>query len=287
MDRPDAARPPREASGTAVGVAVLRAAHMLIDGEPKILDDPVSPRLFDAAMLDLIRADLRLHDPGARALRSHVVVRSRYAEDRFRDAAARGVRQFVALGAGLDTFAYRQPAWTRDAMIFEVDHPASQQHKRERLEASGIETPPNVRYAGCDLDTVPPAQALDAAGFDPGRPAFVSMLGVTMYLAHGAVDAVFAWCRSLAPGSELVFTYARPPAPGDEDVLADRAAAMGEPWRTRIGHEQLEARFRELGFPPWEFVAAPLLAERYFVGRTDGLPAPRRASIVVVETRAP
>jgi len=283
MDDPDAAQLPREASGTAVGVAVLRAAHMLVDGEPKILDDPVSPDLFDHAMLDAIRADMRLRDPRALALRSHVLVRSRYAEDRFRDAAARGVRQYVALGAGLDTFAYRQPAWTHGAKLFEVDHPSSQRHKRERLDAGGVEIPPNLRFVPCDLDARAPGDALRAAGFVIDQPAFVSMLGVTMYLAPEAADALFVWVSTLATGSEMVFTYARPPAPGDEDALADRAAAMGEPWRTRIGHEQLEARFRELRFARWEFVPASLLAERYFRDRTDGLPAPRKGSIVVVE----
>jgi O-methyltransferase involved in polyketide biosynthesis len=101
----------REASGTAVGVAILRAAYMPIDGEPKILDDPVSPRLFDAPVLEGIRADPgRLRTPGALALRSHVLVRSA-AMPRTGCAGAyqRGVRQCVMLGAGLDTFAYRQP----------------------------------------------------------------------------------------------------------------------------------------------------------------------------------
>jgi methyltransferase (TIGR00027 family) len=284
MDESGRAPVEREASGTAVGVALLRAAHQLIDGEPRILDDPVSPRLFDAAVLDGIRADPgRLRAPGALALRSHVLVRSRYAEDRFQAAAARGVRQYVALGAGLDTFAFRQPGWARGAVFFEVDHPASQRHKRERLAAAGVETPPNVRFVGHDLDAGAPGDALHAAGFAAHEPAFVSMLGVTMYLSPQAVDAVLAWAAGLAKGSEMVFTFSRPPAPGDDDTLAERAAALGEPWRTRIGHEQLQERFAELGFARWEFASAGLLAERYFRDRTDDLPAPRRSAMVVVE----
>src|SRR3954468_19471639 len=112
----------REASGTAAGVAMLRAAHQLIDGEPKILDDRVSLRLLapGAAEAILREAD-RLRGPGATALRSHVLARSRYAEDRLADAAGRGVRQAVALGAGLDTFAHRQPEWARALRIYEVD----------------------------------------------------------------------------------------------------------------------------------------------------------------------
>lgn len=283
MTEPSDASATRDASGTAVGVAVLRAAHQLIDGEPKILDDPVSPRLFYPEVLDGLRADPRLRDPRAVALRSHVLVRSRWAEDHFRDAAARGVRQHVSLGAGLDTFAYRQPEWAREATFYEVDHPASQRHKRDRLAAAGIPVPPNVRYVGHDLDAGAPGDALRAAGFAADEPAFLSMLGVTMYLSPGAVDAVLAWAATLAKGSELVLTFSRPRDPDEDDTLAERAAQAGEPWRTRIGHEQLQARFAELGFARWEFVPSWLLAERYYRDRTDGLAAPRRSSMVAVE----
>ncbi|HET7233216.1 MAG TPA: class I SAM-dependent methyltransferase [Longimicrobium sp.] len=190
---------------------------------------------------------------------------------------------YVALGAGLDTFAYRQPRWASGATLFEVDHPASQRHKRQRLATAAVEIPPNLRFVGCDLDAEAPGGALRASGFVASEPAFVSMLGVTMYLAPGAVDAVFAWVASLARGGELVFTWSRPPAPGDEDALAEHAAAIGEPWRTRLTPDQMQDRFAERGFRRWEFVPVALLAERYFRDRTDGLPAPRKASIVRVE----
>src|SRR4051812_28953505 len=105
----------RVSSKTAAGVAFLRAAHQLIDGEPKVLEDPVAPKLLDARATEwLLQHGAELQRDGARAMRSHVVTRSRYAEERLREAHARGVRQYVLLGAGLDSFAYRQPAWAQD-----------------------------------------------------------------------------------------------------------------------------------------------------------------------------
>ncbi len=276
----------REASGTAVGVAMLRAAHMLIDGEPKILVDPVSPRLFDAAVLEGMRADPgRLRTPGALALRSHVVLRSRFAEDRMRDAHARGVRQCVMLGAGLDTFACRQPAWAREMEILEVDHPASGRFKRARLEAAGIDVPPNVRFVPCDLEAELLGEALRASPFDPGRPAVVAMLGVLVYLSGETADAVLRWAGGLAPGSEMVFTCSPPHAErGDGGALAARAAALGETWRTRWGPGELRPKLEASGFAWWDFPAPELLARLYYQGRTDGLEPPRRATTCVAGT---
>jgi methyltransferase (TIGR00027 family) len=271
----------REASGTAAGVAMLRAAHQLIDGEPKILDDRVSLRLLaPGAAETILREADRLRGPGATALRSHVLARSRYAEDRLADAARRGVRQAVALGAGLDTFSHRQPEWARALRIYEVDHPASQRAKLDRLARAAIPIPPNVRHVPADLEASPPAEALRAAGFDASAPAFFSILGVTTYLSEAAGDAIFAFIASLPAGTEAVFTFS-PPAPGGDapDSLAARAAAMGEPWRTRQGPDEIGPKLRALGFSRVDFVPAEEIERMYFRGRTDGLPAPRASRI--------
>jgi methyltransferase (TIGR00027 family) len=266
-----------------MAVSVLRAAHQLVDGEPKILDDPVSVRILPPEVVSGIRANpFRLSAPAAVALRSHVLVRSRYAEDRARDAAARGVRQMVALGAGMDTFAYRQPAWAREMRLFEVDHPASQATKRETLEQAGIEIPDNLTFVAADLEAGPPGEALRAAGFDEGQPAVLSMLGVTMYLGREALDATFRWAAGLRPGSELVFTFSPPRPPDQPDGgLAMRAAAAGEPWRTRIGAEDLHPLLESFGFSKIEFVSPELLERLYYLDRTDGLEPPRASRICV------
>src|SRR5438552_2906084 len=119
-----------EPSKTALAVAALRAVHHLIDAFPKILDDPISLQLVDPHLREFITTHPdRYQTPASRALRSHVLVRSRYAEDRLAEAAARGLDQLLILGAGFDTFAYRQPEWAQRLHILEIDQPASQHEK--------------------------------------------------------------------------------------------------------------------------------------------------------------
>lgn len=252
----------RQASLTALSVAASRAYHQLYDGIPKILDDPIAPRLVDDELLTRASAAAR---PWATQLRLHVVVRSRYAEDRLALAVQRGVRQCVVLGAGYDTFAYRQPPWARELTIFEVDHPASQREKRARLERAGVELPENLRFAPIDFERTALAEGLRAGGFDETRPAFFSWLGVMMYLEAEAVDAVFGYVASLPPSSEIVFSFARPPRPFDvgQGPIAAAAFAAGEPWKTRFSPTQLDAKLRKLGFAQREFLTAGEANDRY------------------------
>ena len=124
----------RAGSRTALGVALLRAAHQLLDGEPKILaDQPIVHLLGPEGLTRLRTLADELQTPSARRLRAHVLLRSRFAEDRLADAVRRGVRQYVLLGAGLDTFALRQPAWASEITIVEIDRPETQAAKRARL----------------------------------------------------------------------------------------------------------------------------------------------------------
>ena len=154
----------------------------------------------------------RFRTPASRAIRRDVLVRSRHAEDRLDDAVRRGVRQYVILGAGLDTFGYRQPSWARDLHSIEVDHTASQRDKRERLNRAGIGPPPNLRYAAADLEADALGPALEGAGLDTTRPAFVACLGVLINLGEAAADEIFAVAAKLPAGSEFVFTFSRPDA---------------------------------------------------------------------------
>jgi methyltransferase (TIGR00027 family) len=269
----------REASRTAEGVALIRAVHQILDAPPPILDDPISPLLVGPERVEAIRRNPeRANEPAVAGLRSHVLVRSRYAEDRLGEAASRGVGQYVALGAGLDTFAYRQPDWASRLRIFEVDHPASQAAKRARLAGAGTAVPPNVSFVALDLESDPVGPGLAAAGFDPARPAFISCLGVLAYLAPPTVDAVFAWVVSLAAGTEFVFTFAQPVS-GPERGTAARAAQLDEPWRTRLAPDRIRRRLSELGYASVA-VVEPAEIEVYFAGRSDSLRPPSRVSIV-------
>jgi methyltransferase (TIGR00027 family) len=210
------------------------------------------------------------------------VTRSRFAEDALAEAAAQGTRQAVILGAGLDTFAYRQPSWASRLWIAEVDHPASQAMKLRRLTAAGIAVPPNVGHATANLISDDVGRALDAAGLDRAAPTLVAMLGVMMYLPPEASDRVFRAVARLAPGSQLIVTFAHPARHG-ADRIADAAAAGGERWLDRPGEEAMAARLAAAGFRRWEVIAVATIRERYFAGRTD-LEAPRRSSIAVAST---
>jgi methyltransferase (TIGR00027 family) len=269
---------PRHSSRTALSVAALRAAHQLVDLEPRILDDRVASRLLGGDDHPLIQSSIaRARNPAAMALRTLVLLRSRFAEERMAEAAARGVDQFVMLGAGFDTFAYRQPAWAADARIFEVDHLATQSEKRRRLEAAGIAAPANLHFVDIDFERVSLRAGLEASALDFARPAFFSCLGVLVYLTPDAAHEIFALVASFPPGSEIVFTFGAPGSMTSD--LALRAGAAGEPWRSEFEPGALEQTLKGLGFSRVGFLDCEQANRRYFAGRTDGLRAPARTSI--------
>ncbi len=272
----DAPRP-RDSSKTALGVAALRAVHQLVDGEPKVLDDPIAARLLNAEALKQMQASPRVHEPWTKGMRAHVVLRSRHAEERMALAAQRGLRQCVMLGAGYDTFAYRQPGWARDWRIYEVDHPGTQEDKRRRLRAAGIAVPANLAYVAIDFESVSLRDGLRASTLDFSRPAFFSCLGVLVYLTRAAVEAVFQLVASFPEGSEIVFTFSAPESA--QSPVATRAQAAGEPWQTHFEPETLRRELAALGFSEISFLTPEEAQRAYFQGRTDGLQAPRRGSI--------
>ncbi len=263
---------------------MLRAAHQLFDEEPKVLRDETVVRLVGEAAVE----QLRLHRDELFAaetmyLRAQIVLRSRFAEDRLSDAVRRGVGQYVVLGAGSDTFAYRQPEWARGIRVVEVDHPASQDAKRARVAEAGIAVPPNVTFAPIDFERISLTDGLAAGGVDLAAPIFFSWLGVTMYLSEPAVDAVFEAIVGLPRGSEVVYTFAQPRQESDSSparpTLAERSAAVGEPWRSYFTPEQLEAKLLSFGFSDVYFLTGDEARRRYFSGRRDGLTPTRRTSI--------
>jgi methyltransferase (TIGR00027 family) len=268
------------ASKTAVAVLTLRAAHQLLDGSPKVLTDPVAPRLLSERERAAFNDPTRFATPIALGLRSHVVARSRYAEDCLEDACARGIEQLVVLGAGLDSFAYRQPPWARALRIFEVDHPASQAAKQARLAAGGVTVPDNLTWAPVDFERTKLEEGLANAGFRADRPAFLTCLGVLVYLTEDAVDELFRFVSTLPRSSEIVFTisgnYHELPTSRD---LATAAAAGGEPWLSVLTTEQVVPKLLGLGFSSASVESEQAIAERYFAGRADGLPPPRHARI--------
>jgi methyltransferase (TIGR00027 family) len=198
-------------SETAIFTAIQRAAHQILDAPPRILDDPLAVGFAPGSSEpELQAAAPRLQQPTMKVLRSIFVFRSRFAEDALREAVDAGVRQLVVLGAGFDTFAFRQPPWARGLRIFEVDHPRSQEWKRRRLAERDIAVPANVRFCPVDFERVSLEAGLAAGGFERREPAFFSWLGVTQYLTRDAVLGTLRGVRALAPGTRIVFEIVLP-----------------------------------------------------------------------------
>ncbi|HEV2386786.1 MAG TPA: SAM-dependent methyltransferase [Candidatus Acidoferrales bacterium] len=259
--------------------AVMRALHQTADDEPKIFADPIAPRLVNTAPENDDWLQQFLAQRFAKTLRSGFLLRNRYAEDCLAEGVERGVQQYLILGAGLDTFAYRQPPWAVAIRIYEIDLPVSQSWKRDRLAAAGIPVPPNLRFVPINFEKISLAGALEAADFDLSSRTFCSWLGVTQYLTPAAIDGTLAFVLSLPRGSEIVFSFILPwqAAPAAEvealRTAARKAAAVGEPWLSTFRPEDLKAHLRAMGFSNVIHLTPEEAQERYFQNRHDGLAA--------------
>jgi methyltransferase (TIGR00027 family) len=262
-------------SATAQRVATRRAAHQLLD-QPRVFDDPFALTVIGKAAAQELEASLDAQQtPWNRGLRVFMVARSRYAEDRLAVAYGAGMRQYVVLGAGLDTFALRNPY--TDLAVFEVDHPATQAWKRARLAEVGAAPRPGLAFAPVDFQSQRLADGLAAAGFDARRPAFFSWLGVAMYLPEQAVFETLAFVAGLPSPSEIVFDFmVRPELMSPASRLAAEAlgrsvAELGEPFRSAFDPADLVGSLRAAGFAEAETLDAAALNRLYFDGRADGL----------------
>ncbi len=265
------------ASITALRAARSRARHQICDFPP-IFEDPVSLKIIGAKTEHELRnmsphADSRL----ARGIRAGLVARSRIAEDELHQAVKRGVRQYVILGAGLDTFAYRNPYPASALRVFEVDHPATQAWKRRLLDDAHIPVPESLRFVDIDFESQSLAGRLKAAGFDANEPAFFSWLGVTMYLSNDAVMHILKHVASGPAGSGIVFDYVLDHASRNIigrlflHGLAYRFARMGEPWIGFFQPRDLAMRMKAMGFTEMEDIDTEQLNARFFRHRRDNL----------------
>lgn len=268
-------------SWTAVGAAMLRAAHQIIDGDNKLLNDPVILKLIGNDAADHIRE--RRNDfyiPGPLAMRTHIVLRSRYAEDCLQHAYENGVRQFIILGAGMDTFAYRQPEWAANIQIIEADHPASQANKLEHLSDAGIATPPNVSYIKVDLEQDDLAEAFKQSKLNFNEPVFVACLGVLIYLTKETIAKIFSFVGSLPAKSEVVFTASQKRTDGWSAMTAELVAQSGEPWISYFNFEEMEKQLNDAGFTEVLYLPPAEAKRIYFTGAKLQLPPPQKCSLV-------
>jgi methyltransferase (TIGR00027 family) len=260
-----------KASKTALGVAIRRAAHQLVD-HPPILNDPIAIPLVGSGYP---RHMERAMHPVARDFRAFMAVRSRYAEDRLAQAVAEGVMQYVILGAGLDTFAYRNPF--PSLHVFEVDFPATQQWKREMLDNARIAIPSALTFVPLDFEHQTLAESLHQAGFDSAAPSFFAWLGVVPYLTLDAFRATLSAIAQLPAGTAVSFDYGLPPhtlSPVGRkafDALAGRVAAAGEPFQLFFTPEEMESELRRAGFTRIGQLDFEQINQLYFNNRADGL----------------
>jgi len=270
----------KSASKTALAAAYIRAAHQLLDHKPLLLSDPAALPLLGEQASETIYSSLSRHQSQmGKALRAHIVLRARFTEDRLEAAAARGIARYVLIGAGFDSFALRQPSWARGIEIIEVDHPATQSAKRERIAKAGLLEPNNLVFAPADLEHELLDEVLTRCGVSLGEPAFLSWLGVTMYLEAGAIDATLRATAAFAPGSELALTF-KQPLNENSLTLADKVSEMGEPFVSFFTPDEIEAKLRQTGFSDIYFLTRKKAEMLYFSPSRNDLPLPEETSIL-------
>ncbi len=274
---------------TAVRVALWRALHVQADPPPHVLEDEIGLKLAAPDEGWRNRPDMNLEF--TRLFRSSIVARARFIEDLVGEEGGRGVRQYVILGAGLDTFAQRRPETASKMRIFEVDKPGAQAWKRQRLVDLGFGIPEWLRFVPVDFEAGGSWwERLKAAGFDAGQPAVLASTGVSMYLTKDAIAATLGQIAALAPGSTLAMTFLLPVemAEPEERMVFEAAkkgaGASGTPFISFFAPPEMLALARGAGFKEVRHVSAAALTQRYFTGRADGLRPGSSEAILVAST---
>jgi methyltransferase (TIGR00027 family) len=270
-------RETREApDSSAVRVALWRAMHVQVDAPPHVFSDEIGLRL--AAPKEGWRDRKDMTPDFTRRARASIVARARFIDDLVLEQIGRGVRQYVLLGAGLDTFLQRHPEVTSVLRVFEVDRPGPQRWKRQRLLDLGLGVPEGLCQVPIEFELGGPwwERVIDS-GLDPRRPAVVTSVGVSAYLTRDAISTTLRQVADLVPGSTLVMTFRLPLELVDTDdrLLTEAAevdaAAAGRPGLTFFAPAEILELAREAGFCGVQHVSAADLAARYFGGRPDGL----------------
>lgn len=282
-------QPIPQPDSTAIRVALWRAIHVQVDPPPHVLEDEIGLKLAAPDEGWQKRPDM---DPQfTRIFRASIVARARFIEDLAVEQANRGVRQYVLLGAGLDTFAQRRPQTASGLKVFEVDQPSHQAWKRQRLTELGYGVPDWHKLVPVNFEAKENwLDRLAAEGFDANKPAVVASTGVTMYLTKDAVLESLRQIASLAPGSTLAMTYLLPMELADPEErpgreIAERGAkASGTPFISFFTPEEMVALARKAGFKTAQAVPSTALAQRYFANRHDGLKPPKSEEFLLAAT---
>ena len=255
-------------STTALTAAVMRAHHYLFAEEPRILDDALamqlagmaSPAEISGFMDDMVQRLAKYGERGAAESMVHdgmmcVCARSRIVEDQLAASLPRGMKQLVILGAGLDSTAYRCPRIASGLQIFEVDHPATQAWKQERLAAIGTPIPRNLTFVPFDFEHHTLDGALEAGGVHTDQMSFFTWMGVQPYLTDDAVMSTLDAVASFPSGSELALdlmtpTDARQSAGMTEGMrqMLQVVAKSGEPFKSTYAPDEFYDQLQRRGF---------------------------------------
>jgi methyltransferase (TIGR00027 family) len=280
---------PAAADGSAVRVALWRAMHVQVDAPPHVLEDEIGLRI--AAPEEGWRQRPDMDPQGTRGYRAGVVGRARFIEDLVSEQAARGIAQYVLLGAGLDTFAQRRAELASRLRLFEVDQPGPSAWKRQRLIDLGLGVPEWLRLVPVDFEAGQSGwEQLTAAGFAAHQAAVVASTGVSMYLTHEANLATLRHIATLAGGATLAMTFLLPldlidPVERPQhEALHKRARASGTPFLSFYRPSEMLALAREAGFSRTEHISTADLTDRYFSARSDGLRPTTGESFLVAST---
>lgn len=290
-----------EPSRTALLTAVQRGHHNLTAPEPKILRDDLALAIAGLDSLEaaqgyidkMIEVFAALSDPETAAtfmkrIDGSVCMRSRVVEEELALAKPRGIKQLVILGAGLDSTAYRRTDLTEDMNVFEVDHPATQAWKEERLAAANITVPENTSFVSFDFENQTLAQALKAGGIKPDVPTFFTWLGVHMYLTDETVKATLSVLGKFPKGSEIVMDFISPSyvlaggiAEDSVVQLSKVVSQMGEPIKSQYYEDELEAILNEAGFSEVKYLSTKWLVENYLGGNKAAFDMPEEATSIL------
>lgn len=276
MEKPD---------NTAQRTALWRALHMEIDAKPFIFEDPWALRLAgpDAGWQN--RPDMKFTKP----IRASIVGRARFVEDQVMQSLANGITQYVILGAGLDSFALRNPALQDQVQVFEIDQPDTLNWKREIILKHLKAIASNLRFVPVDFEKTTWWDALNEAKFDVTKPVVITCTGVTLYLSHQAIKEMLERMAGLAAGSVVIISFYAPveTLTGEDKALMEMslkgAAASGTPMVSFFDAAQVQQMASEAGLKNCQTYDTKDLITRYFTGRSDGL-LPNAGEIFLVAT---
>lgn len=271
---------------SAARVALWRALHVQIDPPPHLITDEIGLALVAPEQGWRDRPDM--HPLGTRPYRMGIVARTRFVEDLL---VEENIRQYLLLGAGLDTFVQRHPELGDQLHVFEIDQPGPQAWKRQRLEALGYPVPDSLQLIPVDFEADQDWwPALVDHGFDAKATTLVSSSGVSMYITKSATTATLAKLAALAPGSIVVMTFMVPfdlveeaDRPGLE-AAASGARASGTPWISLYAPDEITTLAHDAGFARADVVSTAEIAQQHLQGRADGQSAAAGEALLIAHT---